>query len=274
MRLRPGGVFSHSYRGDIRAEFEGDSDEELDDGLYRLAFEEGDEVSPGSSEAMSPAIFGELGPIELQAFEVWSNKFARGIDILRQKTALMSQRLGGTGWEVSIMACPGIGTEPPEVCFVYWVSAFSRTGRKVELDDENKSKWPTPAAYPLVDFTTFTVVAPVTGHEMRKQKAARRVMPPDMVILRDMWRSALLSASGRPPISICWGCERDTEEAEVFECALCLCAWHTRCVFSIADAKSAEISARCTELGFAIPPEIARTLCHLCLSRLGQGLRR
>jgi hypothetical protein len=251
--------------------FDEDAEEDaLDAELRDIAFDEGDYAAGCASDGVAPDSLPPLPAAALlDAFDVWSSRATRGIAVLSARDGQRDRYLGGTGFEVSIMAgmCAGAGGSPPtpEVCFVYWRSTLDKTGRKIELDEDNKAKWPTSAVYPLYSFVDYTTVTPVSGCNVNKSKTNRTPMPATMMLLRDMWQSGLNTASGDiMVVSPCWACEIDVDSAVVFECALCLCSWHPNCAHDVLAGRDDAIDARQPVRGVEVPHTIAATLCPLC----------
>lgn len=277
VRHRSPPVFLSSCPEGSAARLPDDEEDAIDAELHDIEFDEGDYAAGEATE--SDVAADVLPPLPaavlLNAFDVWSSRATRGIDVLASRQAQKQQTLGPyTGYDVSIMAGTSVGDSVPEVCFVYWQSVPELLGRKIELDDEQRAKWPTSAVYPLHSFAGWTTVTPITGCLVKKSKEHRTAMPPAMLTLKDMWQSALNTSSGEVlATSPCWACELDVDADPVFECALCICAWHPRCVHAVAASRHAAISARrkpAPVRGGAdlLPGEIAQTLCPLCAAWL------
>jgi hypothetical protein len=200
--------------------------------------------------------------ILLNAFDQWSTRSSNAVEALRLRSTLVGGRLGGTGYDVSIVASPP--DQPPEVALVYWQSPDLHLGRKVDLDDDSRAKWPTAAVYPLFNFASWRVVAPL-GYTLHKTRELRRPVPTNFLRIRDMWQCAMSAAAGEPVVHICWGCELDDAHAAVHECAVCLCSWHTACVDEISESRAEAISRRPPPPAeLTVPATISAHMCKLC----------
>jgi hypothetical protein len=188
------------------------------------------------------------------AYMAWLLKADKATNVLVERASACRQiRCGDRGLSLLSASLQGQDEgEGPQVCYVQW-AVPGVSGRIADLDEHDRVKCIVPVGGKRMpkDFSNAEVIHPgidVSAERTRGRNGQDRPqVPEDIVLLSQMWKTALRSPGDLQsvflgPCSLCK--EEEQPEVACFLCAVCQMHWHDACASHVARHLAVGLGSR------------------------------